>query len=87
MKNKRLVDENNQQVDKFNVPDGCENEDLIAYDEDSDCFHIGQSYSLNPCDKLVCSKCGCDKFFGGDSDYFTALKCPTCGWEICLHDG
>lgn len=50
-------------------------------------FHIGQSYEEKTCETLYCKHCGSDKFKVGQADYFTALKCTTCEYEICIHDG
>jgi len=54
---------------------------------DADCFTIGQCYEELPAKKLECKKCGGDKFLVGKGSYFTALKCPVCNYEICIHDG
>jgi hypothetical protein len=36
---------------------------------------------------LVCRKCGGDRWIVGQGCYYTALKCPKCGWECCAHAG
>lgn len=51
------------------------------------CFSIGQSYEKEFAQKLVCKHCGSDKFFVGQGSYFTAIKCETCQYEICIHEG
>lgn len=50
-------------------------------------FHINTSYAKEPAKTLVCSVCGADKFIVGSGDYFTAIKCINCGYEICVHRG
>lgn len=50
-------------------------------------FHIGQIYDEEPAETYICKKCGADKFIVGAGDYFTALKCTNCGWEMCIHEG
>jgi hypothetical protein len=50
-------------------------------------FHIGQGYEEKPCKVLICKKCGSDKFIVGRGSYYTAIKCPNCNWEQCIHDG
>ena len=54
---------------------------------DEDEFEIGQGYERMPAKKLRCKKCNSDKFKVGQGDYFTAIKCVNCGWEICIHEG
>jgi DNA-directed RNA polymerase subunit RPC12/RpoP len=50
-------------------------------------FTIGQMYTDAPCRTIICNKCGADKFIVGKDDYYTAIKCPNCGWELCIHEG
>lgn len=50
-------------------------------------FHIGQSYETAPASVLQCNLCGSDKFLVSQSPCFTAIKCPNCGYEICIHKG
>ena len=50
-------------------------------------FSIGQFYEEKPAKKIKCRKCGSDKFIVGIGDYYTAIKCPECKWEKCIHDG
>jgi hypothetical protein len=57
------------------------------YVQDGTPFHVGQSYVDIPVPKLVCAKCGGDKFLVGSAEYSTAIKCPTCLWEHVIHDG
>jgi len=52
-----------------------------------DSFQIGQCYDDEPATTLSCTKCGSDKFMVGKGSYFTAIKCPNCKWELCIHDG
>lgn len=50
-------------------------------------FHIGQDYVDTPIPKIECIKCGGDKFEVGTAGYFTGIRCPSCGWECCIHEG
>lgn len=64
----------------------CYGEDF--YNEiDDDTFHIGQSYMDTNVNKYVCKTCNGDKFYFGQKEYFSAIKCVTCGWETCVHEG
>ena len=60
--------------------------DLVTSVQD-DRFHIGQSYEKDACKTYTCLKCGSNQFYVGKGDYYTALKCPICKWEICIHEG
>lgn len=50
-------------------------------------FNIGQSYTEDKCKTYVCKVCGNDRFIVGHDKYYTAIKCPKCGWERCIHEG
>lgn len=40
-----------------------------------------------PAPTLRCKICGSTEFTVGSGSYFTAIKCPKCEWELCIHDG
>lgn len=63
-----------------------EYEDVISETKDDE-FEIGQIYENHPAKKIKCKKCGCDNFIIGIGSYYTAIKCPICKWELCIHDG
>ncbi len=50
-------------------------------------FNIGQSYEETPARTLICKYCGGEEFKVGQGDYFTAIKCIKCEYEVCIHDG
>lgn len=50
-------------------------------------FSIGQIYEEEAATTLCCKKCGGRKFYVGQGRYFTAIMCPDCKWETCIHDG
>ena len=50
-------------------------------------FDIGQCYEEIPAKTLICKKCKSKKFIVGQGDYFTAIKCDKCNYEICVHAG
>ena len=57
-----------------------------SVDED-DTFHLGQCYENTAAKTVECAKCGSREFNVGSGSYFTAIRCPKCGWEVCFHDG
>lgn len=50
-------------------------------------FHIGQSYDRVPATQLRCRDCGGVNFHVATGSHYTALRCPVCLWELCIHDG
>jgi hypothetical protein len=50
-------------------------------------WHAGQSYGEQPAEGLRCKKCGGTTFEVGRGDYWTGLRCPTCKYEVCVHEG
>ena len=65
----------------------ADEDSVITRMESDETFHIGQTYEEQAATTLSCKKCGSKKFFVGQGNYFTAIKCPKCGWEVCIHDG
>ena len=55
--------------------------------EDDQTFSIGQAYEYRAAASLGCVKCGGREFNVGKGHCFTAIRCPTCGWEVCVHEG
>ena len=50
-------------------------------------FNIGQSYEETPAKTLMCKHCGSEEFKVAQGDYFTAVKCVKCEYEVCIHKG
>lgn len=52
-------------------------------------FHIGQSYGheSGKADTAHCKNCGGKEFNVGIGDYYTAVRCVACEFEICVHEG
>lgn len=38
-------------------------------------------------EQLSCVTCGGTQFLVAKGSYYTAIKCPKCGWEACAHEG
>ena len=62
------------------------NESLVENIENGD-FRIGQCYDDSPAKTYKCKLCGSTEFIVGRGDYFTGIKCGTCKYEICIHEG
>lgn len=64
-------------------------EEVLDIQPRGDFAFTGWSYETEPQETYVCLKCGGDRFVVGCSKdaLLTILKCPTCGWERCIHDG
>lgn len=73
----------NELPNEFETP---EFNDVIETIDDGK-FDIGQSYESNAAETLYCKKCKTNKFIVGQGSCFTAIKCPNCGWQLCIHDG
>jgi len=50
-------------------------------------FSLGQTYDDKPAEKIVCVKCGSDRFEVGSGHCLTVLRCPNCRWEAICHEG
>lgn len=64
-------------------------EEPILFEEEQGgtMFHLKQSYEPSNVNKLICLGCGGDQFNIGKGNYYTAIRCSTCEWEQCIHEG
>ena len=69
--------------------DRCGDVDLSkVFDYNHAIFKEGQYNNSPPCKAMVCKKCGGVKFHVGfGENWYTAVKCPECGYEVCIHEG
>jgi uncharacterized paraquat-inducible protein A len=67
--------------------DDQEHHDNFVERPEIDTFRIGQGYETNAAVTMGCKQCGGIEFNVGQGSYYTAVKCPRCGWELCVHDG
>ena len=66
--------------------DYIDSDDVISLSKDR-LFHIGQSYEDKPARYVYCKICGGVNFNVGRGSYFTAIKCISCDYELCIHEG
>ena len=77
------------------MPANADREDFLEYRvegilmglEKREEFIVKQGYEEERTKTIVCKICGADNFKVGQGGYFTAIKCLTCEWEICIHEG
>lgn len=50
-------------------------------------LNVGQRYEAVGASILKCRSCGSTQFQVGSSSYFTAIRCFTCMYEVCIHEG
>ncbi len=61
---------------------------LTATTDLIDQFHIGEFSSKNRVAKpLECRLCGGTTFNVGVDDFYTAIRCINCKWELSIHEG
>lgn len=58
----------------------------VEYKKDG-LFHVGQFYDKEPAETIYCKHCGGNEFHVGCGNYFTAIKCKNCEYEISIHEG
>jgi len=56
---------------------------LIGF-TDTPRFHIGQSYEDKPAKAIFCIRCGRNRFNVAQGDFYTAIRCSYCEWELCI---
>lgn len=69
-----VFDDNNKRVDDYLV----ETTEKILHIKD---------YEGNEAQEIKCKVCGSDKFIVGIRSYLTVIKCPSCEWELNIHEG
>lgn len=50
-------------------------------------FHLVSEPEESSCETLYCRLCGTNSFVIGQKEFFTALKCEKCGYEVSIHEG
>jgi hypothetical protein len=50
-------------------------------------FHIGQSYEKEKARQIRCKQCGGEDFNIAMGNWYIAIKCTRCQWELGVHDG
>jgi hypothetical protein len=50
-------------------------------------FHLVSDEIEKRCATIVCRLCGNDQFVIGQKEYFTAIKCTRCKYELGIHEG
>lgn len=75
--------------DELTHPKGLERKDLYISSRDKS---IKNSFTVKPpwgdqSEQIVCKKCGSKEFHVAQSYCFTAIRCPNCKWEACIHEG
>lgn len=50
-------------------------------------FHLISDATETSCETLICRLCGNEHFKIGQKEFFTALKCDSCGYEVGIHEG
>ena len=68
-------------------PEDNNDDILLEFDLDAPPFHIGQSYDEKKAQQIKCHKCGCTEFNVAQGNYYTAIRCSSCEWECCIHEG
>lgn len=67
-------------------PDWFDDRPFTQLPED-ETFSIGYDLDIHAAVTLVCKMCGGTEFNVGQGGFFTAIKCPKCGWEEGIHEG
>ena len=50
-------------------------------------FKEGQCYTATGARVIKCKICSSTEFNVAVDSYYTAIRCVTCLWEECVHDG
>lgn len=61
--------------------------EYVIEKKQQDDFHIVQSQEQSCCSTLVCRLCHSKRFTVGQKEYFTAIRCENCGYQVGIHEG
>lgn len=78
---------NNLKIDSDQFDDRNVVAEFVMKKEQKNDFHLKRGSQSNGISTLVCKVCGNDKFTVGQSEFFTAIKCDKCGYELGIHEG
>ncbi len=70
--------------EKYDEPDMDE---VLEEIPDDNTFVIGQGYEERPAKTIRCKNCKGTDFNVGQGSYYTAIRCTTCEWQVCIHEG
>lgn len=75
-----------KKIDEFsyNIPNDLDDDVWIETDLDE--FHIGP-YKDEAAKTIKCVICGSIEFHVAKGEYYTAVRCTACRWEIAIHSG
>lgn len=55
--------------------------------DSNELFHCGQSYTKRVASVIECRVCKGKEFNVARDSYWTGVRCVTCKYEVCVHDG
>ena len=61
--------------------------EFVVAKENRDDFKLKWGPGKKGISTLVCKLCGNDSFTVGQGEYFTAIKCNSCGYQAGIHEG
>lgn len=61
--------------------------EFVVEKKQRDDFHLVSDENETRCATIVCRLCGDDQFIVGQKEYYTALKCVRCNYELGIHEG
>lgn len=61
--------------------------EFVIQKEKRNDFNMDKSSYSGGISTLICKICGNDKFVVGQAEFFTAIKCDRCGYELGIHEG
>jgi hypothetical protein len=64
-----------------------EYDDVIKELPEDETFSIGQVWEDCAVTTIACVICGATELNVGIGSFFTAVSCPHCKWQKCVHDG
>lgn len=62
-------------------------DEVIQKTENVESFHVGQCYENTVAQPIECKKCHGVVFNVAQGHCYTAIRCPVCKWEFCIHEG
>lgn len=74
-------------LDEDGEPEYVPYSEYVRAVPEDDTFHIGQRYTGVAAETIACKACGGRQFEVGRGEYYTAIRCPKCEWEVCIHEG
>ncbi len=83
----KITDKNQLNLKEDSLDDDHVIAEFVVEMKNRNDFKIDRGSQSAGIKTLICKICNSDRFIVGQAEYFTAVKCIECGYELGIHEG